>query len=81
MCPWRHSVRLDPDLLRAAKRHAADAGVTLTALIEDGLRAILARRDESRRTSRRGRPTYRGDGVRPGVDLDNSEALRDAMDA
>lgn len=77
----RTTVRLDPDLLRAAKRHAADAGTTLTALIEDGLRAILARRDESRRRSGRVLPTFRGDGLRPEVDLDDTQALGEVMDA
>ena len=77
----RTTVRLDPTLLRAAKRYAAEAGVTLTSLIEDGLRAILSRRrtPPERRSVRL--PTFKGTGLLPGVDLDDSASLRDVMDS
>lgn len=39
----RTTVRLDDRLLEAAKREAARRGETLTALIERGLRLVLAR--------------------------------------
>jgi hypothetical protein len=38
----RTTVRLPRDLLRRAKRKAAEEGCTLTALIEDGLRRVLS---------------------------------------
>jgi len=77
----RTTVRLDPALLRAAKRHAADAGTTFTALVEDGLREILARGRGTplRKTVRL--PTYKGTGLLAGVDLDDSAALRTLMDS
>ena len=37
----RTTVRLDDELLRRAKIHAAEQGTTLTALIEAGLRHVL----------------------------------------
>lgn len=77
----RTTVRLNADLLRDAKRYAAEAGTTLTALIEDGLRELL-KRERSRRTApARHLPVFRGDGMRQGVDLDDSTSLRDVMDS
>jgi hypothetical protein len=77
----RTTVRLDPALLRAAKRYAAEAGTTLTALVEDGLREILGRRRDAGKEPPPVRlPTFRGDGLRAGVDLDDSAALREVMD-
>ena len=39
----RTTVRLDDRLLADAKRYAAQSGRTLTALIDEGLREVLAR--------------------------------------
>lgn len=36
------TLNLDDELLRRAKRRAQDRGSTLTAVVEDGLRAVLA---------------------------------------
>jgi hypothetical protein len=76
----RTTVRLDDQLLTAAKEHAARTGRTLTALLEDALRAFLAL--ENRPEERRSRklPTYGEGGLQPGVDLDNSAGLQDLMD-
>ena len=71
-------MRLDEGLLRDAKRVAAERGTTLTALIEDALRESLARRNDAPPPVRI--PTYRGTGVGPGVDLDDSAALLDLME-
>jgi hypothetical protein len=38
----RTTVRLPEDLIRLAKRKAADEGRSLTSLIEDGLRRVVA---------------------------------------
>lgn len=37
----RTTVRLDPALLRSAKKKAAEEGRTLTSLIEEGLRKVV----------------------------------------
>jgi hypothetical protein len=77
----RTTLRLDDDLLRDAKRYAARTGRTLTAVVEDALRETLAR---SRRPAKRERvtlPTFRGHGLRPGVDLDDSASLLDLMES
>jgi hypothetical protein len=77
----RTTLRLDDDLLRAAKRYAAQTGRTLTAVVEDALREALAR---SRRAAKRERvtlPTFRGHGLQPGVDLDDTASLLDLMES
>jgi hypothetical protein len=75
----RTTVRLDDDLLRETKKLAADTGRTLTAVIEDALRAQLARRDAPGPCV--DLPVSRaGGGTRPGVDLADNAAARDLMD-
>jgi hypothetical protein len=76
----RTTVRLDPVLLRAAKRYAAEMGTTLTALIEDGLREVLGRRRNAKTRPRVQLPTFRGDGLQPNVSVDDSAGLREAME-
>lgn len=76
----RTTINLDPALLADAKAHAQRSGKTLTALIEDALRERLARRNVAAAQAPIRLPTFGGNGLLPGVDLDNSEALRDLMD-
>jgi hypothetical protein len=75
----RTTVRLNDDLLAAAKQRAAANHTTLTSLIEDSLRQTLAlRRDRS--DERMVIKPFGVGGILPGVDLEDSEALRDLMD-
>jgi hypothetical protein len=76
----RTTIRLDAQLLTEAKRVAAENGTTLTALIEDSLRERLARRATLRRTTRFRFPTFKGEGLQPGIDLDDSASLLDRME-
>lgn len=76
----RTTVRLDERLLIEAKKHAAESGRTLTALLEDALREALARRSTHAKRKRIRLKTVKGDGVRPGVDLDDTAALFDLME-
>jgi Ribbon-helix-helix protein, copG family len=76
----RTTVRLSDDLLAAAKAHAARTGRTLTALLEDAIRAHLALERRARPTRLPTLPAYGKGGVLPGVDLDNSADLLDLMD-
>lgn len=77
----RTTVRLDSALLRAAKKYAAETGVSLTALIEDGLREVLGRRVAGHDEVPCELPVAGRGGLRKGVALDDSGRLRDAMDA
>lgn len=75
----RTTIRLDDQLLRAAKQYAAERGTTLTAVIEDALREVLARREPQDREPFR-LVTFGQGGLRRGVDLDDSAGLLDLMD-
>lgn len=75
----RTTVRLNDHLLAEAKKHAAESGKTLTSVLEQALRESLARRN-ARSASRPLRlKTFKGGGVRKGVDLDDSASLLDLM--
>jgi hypothetical protein len=76
----RTTVRLDPELLREAKRLAAEERTSLTAVLEGALREMLARRREHAQRPRLALPTYSGRGLQAGVDLDDSAALLELMD-
>ncbi|MCS7008012.1 MAG: CopG family transcriptional regulator [Thermoleophilia bacterium] len=75
----RTTIRLDDELLTRAKRAAVERGTTLTAVIEDALRRALAPAD-AERGERFTMHTFHGDGLRPGVDLDDTASLLDVMD-
>jgi Bacterial antitoxin of type II TA system, VapB len=74
----RTTIRIDDHLLAEAKARAAKSGSTLNAVIEDALRESLARRDRSPGV-RLPLPTFGGNGLLPGVDLDDNAALSDLM--
>ncbi len=75
----RTTIRLDDELLTRAKRAALERGTTLTAVIEDALRRALTPGAPAPREDV-ALPTFRGDGLRPGIDLDDTASLLDAMD-
>jgi hypothetical protein len=78
----RTTLNLDDDLMRAAKDKAHTEGTTLTSVIEQALRAWLAAaRQEPTVRERYEVPVTGGLGLRPGVDLDDSSALLDLMEA
>jgi len=77
----RTTIRLPDDLLREAKKQAADQGIPLTRLVEDALRESLSRaREPDERPEPVSFTTVRGSGVNPGVDLDDSASLVDLME-
>jgi hypothetical protein len=74
----RTTVRLPDTLMRAAKRRAHETGRTLTQLLEDAVRAELLQSARPLRVAEP-LPTYRGQGLQPGVDLSDAAALDDLM--
>ena len=76
----RITIQLDNQLHDEARKWAAEQGTTLTALIEDSLRKALARRKPAQRRTSFRMITFSGDGLQPGVDLDNSASLIDRME-
>lgn len=77
----RTTVRLPDDLLREAKKRAAERGTTLTALMEEALRETLARSREGAVSQEPVSLTTAGSGgTRPGVDLDDTGTLLELME-
>ncbi len=77
----RTTVRLPEELLRRAKRKAAEEGRTLTALIEDGLRLVTADKKSALLATRKmPRVSTAKGGLLPGVDLTSYSAFEEAED-
>jgi predicted transcriptional regulator len=73
----RTTLYLPDDLLKKAKRQAAESRRTLTAVIEDALREALARRTQKVRGKPARLTTFGGGGFQPAVDLDDAASLID----
>ena len=77
----RTTVRLPEDLLNRAKRKAAAEGRTLTSLIEDGLRLVIAESRKSAKGKRLPPPVSTATGgPMPGVDITDFSALQEMED-
>ena len=76
----RTTVEIADDLLKDAKQVANRTGRTLGAVIEDALRLALARGHQPVKRRRVRIPTFKGEGLQPGVDLDDSAALEDLLE-
>ena len=76
----RTTVRLRDDLLKRAKRRAAEEGRTLTSIIEEGVALVLRRPGPRRQTPTQLPVSQAGGGVMPGVDLNCSSDLETVMD-
>jgi hypothetical protein len=74
----RTTIEIGDELLRQAKRRAADQGASLRAVIEAALRAYLSPRRGPRGYRLRWRSEHGR--LQPGVRLDDREALFDLMD-
>jgi len=76
----RTTVRLDDALVKEAKVHAAEKGISFTQLLDESLRARLSARPPRMRVEPFRLTTYGKGGVRPGINLDDNRATRDLMD-
>ena len=76
----RTTIRIHDQLLTEAKQLAAATGRSLTSVIEDALREMLARRQTLSRREPIRLKTDSGKGLLPGIDLDDSAALLDVME-
>ncbi len=75
----RTTVRINDELLQGAKKRAADEGRTLTSLIEEALALIVAK-PKPRKRGRVELPVSEASGgVLPGIDLNRSGDLEEAM--
>lgn len=76
----RTTIRLDDKLLHQVKIFAARSGKSLTSVIEDALREMLSRQNAQKQRKPVKLPTFKGDGLQPGIDLDDSAALLEIME-
>lgn len=74
----RTTISLDEALLKQARRVALDRGISLNELVVVALRVELNRTKPGHKM-RIELPTFKGRGLRPGVDLDDSAALEEIM--
>ncbi len=63
------TIEIQSELLRKAKETARKERTTLRALVEEGLRSVMASRAKPRRRRKFRMVTFKGDGLQPGVDL------------
>lgn len=77
----RTTIRLDDDLFLQLKQRAATSGKTLTAVIEDALRQAFSSPASAPERKPFRMITFEGNGMQPGVDLDDSAALLELMEA
>ncbi|RME26102.1 MAG: ribbon-helix-helix protein, CopG family [Deltaproteobacteria bacterium] len=76
----RTTIKLDDELLKEIKAIASASGRTLASVIEEALRESLARRRSAAGREPVELPVFKGEGLQPGVDLDDSSALIDLME-
>jgi hypothetical protein len=77
----RTTVRLPKELLDRARRKAAAEGRTLTSLIEDGLRSLLAARAKPAKGKRvLPRVSKATGGLRPGIDPNKLATIAQEME-
>ena len=76
----RTTIRLNEPLLKAAKQAAVERNVSLTRLIEEALQEKLSATHRLPPERSLQLVTVSGQGLQPGVDLDDSGALLEAME-
>lgn len=76
----RTTIRINDHLMHQVKQTAAKTDQTFTGFVEDALRDALKRRQSETTKVKIILPTFKGKGLRPGIDLDNSTSLLEAME-
>jgi hypothetical protein len=78
----RTTISIEDSLLQKAKKISHERRCSLRQVIEDALRAALAKdRKTIRSKPQRPLKTFKGSGIQPGIDLSSSPALLDAMES
>jgi plasmid stability protein len=76
----RTTLNLDDELARTVKTRAAKTGRTMTELIEEALHRMLTEERAAKQRASEFRWTTVEGRLRPGVDLDDRNALYDLME-
>jgi hypothetical protein len=77
----RTNIRINDDLLKRAKKHAAEEGRAFTSLVEDALVLILSKPKMSSQKRAKLPISKTTGGVLPGIDLNRSSDLEEVMNA
>ena len=75
----RTTIRLDDELLQAAKQHAFSSNRTFTQLVCDALVSLLERERAASSPRTIKLPTFGGDGFQSDVDINRSASVLEAM--
>jgi hypothetical protein len=76
----RTTLDLEDQLYRQAKLFAAEHQLTLTSVMEEGLRALFQQKQALKTPKPFRLVVFKGGGPAPGVDLSDNSALADLMD-
>ena len=77
----RTTLQINDRLYQLAKKIADETHQTLSAIIEDALRRCFSQHGYLLGNGKRVKlPTYKGKGLQPGVDLDDSGSVLDLYD-
>jgi hypothetical protein len=76
----RTTLNIDDELLVRVKEEAKATDGSLTSLVEEALQLLLAQREQSPPEAPVELTVVDGNGLQPGVDLDDSAALLDLME-
>lgn len=76
----RTTIRLPDELYARVRECAQQSGTTVTAYIERSLRRSIRDGDQPQPRAAFDFTPMTGDGLQPGVDLDDNSALLDLMD-
>ena len=77
----RTTLQINDHLYHLAKKIAAESHRTLTSVIEDALQETFAHpKGHISKGSSVKLPTFKGKGLYPGIDLDDTNALLEAME-
>ena len=79
--PMKTTIELGDSLLAEARRVAAEQGTTLPALVDAGLREVLAQRRQGAKPFRLQRVTMDGEGLQPRLRDASWQQLRDLAHA
>jgi len=74
-------VELTDEVLRAAQEEARRRGTDVSHVVEECLRASLSHAVERANTESIHCHIFHGDGLQPGVDINDGRAVRDLLDS
>lgn len=76
----RTTITIDEKILKKSREKALKEGVSLAAFVEDALRRKIFKRSVPRKPGKVKIVTFKGKGLSPGIDIDDTSSLLDAME-